>query len=191
MPPPPPLSPWRKSSSRKLPSLMIFRPRMDTLQHPKSGESFERLVLEAPEWVNVVAREAGGRFIFVRQYRFGIEDFTSELPGGLVERGEEPALAARRELREETGYTSEQWIDLGCVQPNPAVQNNRCHHFLALDVEQTHGQDLDSGEDIEVLTLSEAEVLTQIASGELQHALVITALSRVLDLRQALDQKKP
>jgi hypothetical protein len=71
------------------------------------------------------------------------------------------------------------------------VQNNRCHHFLALDVEQTHGQDLDSGEDIEVFTLSEAEVLAQIASGELQHALVITALSRVLDLRQALDQKKP
>lgn len=183
---PPALQRWEKTSSRHLPSLQVFLPRLDTLIHPRTGKSFDRLVLEAGEWVNVVARTAAREYVLVRQFRFGIEDFTLELPGGLVDAGEFHGDAARRELREETGYTASDWTYLGCVQPNPAVQDNLCHHWLATGVELTHPQDLDSGEDIEVRAVPEAELLAAVQSGEIQHSLVLTALSRVLDLRKEL-----
>ncbi len=142
-----------------------------------------RLVLETRDWVNVVARTPEGRFVFVRQFRFGTERVTTEIPGGVVERGEEPLAAAKRELREETGYEASRWSELGRVEPNPAFQDNHCHHFLADGARRVGDQQLDAGEDIAVATLTEAEVQTGIAAGEIAHTLVLSALCRVIDLR--------
>jgi 8-oxo-dGTP pyrophosphatase MutT (NUDIX family) len=100
----------------------------------------------------------------------------------MVDPGEDPLAAAQRELREETGYTGGTWDYLGAVEPNPAFHNHLCHHFLARDVVQSHGQALSGGEAIRVELMSEAEVRAAVQSGELRHALALSALSRVFNL---------
>jgi len=164
------------------PDLILFKARYDFCQHPRSGEVLRRIVLESVDWVNMVALTADGRSVMVRQYRFGVGYSTLETPGGMVDPGEEPLAAAQRELREETGYTGGTWHYLGAVEPNPAFHNHLCHHFLACDVEPTHDQALSGGEAIRVELMDEAGVRAAVQSGELRHALALSALSRVFDL---------
>ncbi len=151
--------------------------------NPRTGEEFERLVLETPDWVNVVALTADRQLVCVEQYRFGSQSVTLEIPGGVLDRGEEHGAAARRELLEETGHTASRWTYLGAVEPNPAFQDNLCHHWLAEDAVRTQALGLDPGEDIAVRTLPVDEAVRAVHDGRIRHALVITALSRVLDLR--------
>ncbi|MCP3918516.1 MAG: NUDIX hydrolase [bacterium] len=177
------VSPWPRSGSEPGHDLGIFRSRWDLLQNPRTGKTLRRLVLEVADWVNVVALTPTGRYVFVRQYRFGTEQLTLEIPGGVIDPGEAPLACAKRELREETGYEASEWVDLGSVHPNPAFQDNRCHHFLARGAEPSSAQELDPGEDIDVVTLDEDELGAAMRGGEITHALVYTALCRVLDLR--------
>jgi ADP-ribose pyrophosphatase len=175
---------WPLLGSRHEKSLVLFRPRWDRLSNPRTGEEFDRLVLETPDWVNVVALTRARELVLVEQYRFGSRDLTLEIPGGVLDRGEEHGAAARRELLEETGYTGGAWTYLGAVQPNPAFHDNLCHHWLAEGVERTSVQGLDAGEDIAVRTLPYDEIGAAVTDGRIRHALVLTALCRVVDLRR-------
>ena len=175
--------PWLRLASEPGEDMLLFRPRWDTLVNPRTSQPMRRLVLEVRDWVNVVALTEDRRMVLVRQFRFGTNAMSLEIPGGVVDRGEAHGDAAQRELREETGYTAERWTSLGAVEPNPAFQDNLCHHWLAEGARRTHGQELDGGEDIEVVTMSEEEVLSAVRAGTIRHSLVLTALSHVYDLR--------
>ncbi len=143
----------------------------------------ERVVVDAPDWVNVVALTAEREVVIVKQHRFGIAAPTIEIPGGMVDPGEEPLAAAMRELREETGYEAERWTPMGAVAPNPAFLNNRCHHFLAEGCRISGEQLQDAGEDIYVGVMALEEMRAAILDGTVDHSLVLSAMLRILDLR--------
>jgi 8-oxo-dGTP pyrophosphatase MutT (NUDIX family) len=174
---------WLLDRREAGPDLMVCRARFDWLTNPRTGKLMKRTVLETPDWVNVVALDEEKRLILVHQFRFGTSTVTTEIPGGMVDENEFHGDAAKRELREEAGYTAPKWTYLGCVQPNPAFQDNLCHHWLAEGATLTHPQELDSGEDIAVEAWTVDQVKQGIADGSIRHALVLTALSRVFDLR--------
>ncbi len=162
--------------------LILFEKRIDRLRNPRNDKIFERLVLESADWVNVVALDAQRRSVMIRQYRFGVGYTTLETPGGMVDPGEDSKAAAARELLEETGYESDKWTYLGAVEPNPAFHNHLCHHWLAEDVERTREQDVGAGEMIAVELMTQQAVRDAVVSGELKHALALSALSRVFQI---------
>ena len=79
--------PWPIHGSREGASYRIFRSRWDTLTNPRNGETMDRVVLETPDWVNVVAVTEAGEIVVVEQYRFGTGTVTIEIPGGMLEPG--------------------------------------------------------------------------------------------------------
>lgn len=179
------LLPWHVRAQSAGPDLKLFRVRYDAVENPRTGQSLRAVVLETPDWVNIVAVTERGRIVLVRQFRFGTRELSLEIPGGMVDAGENPLEAARRELREETGFTAEEWLPLGAVEPNPAFHTNRCHTFLARRAVATHAVAPDPGEDLEVVVLDADEVVAQVKEGAIRNSLVVAALGRVLDLRVA------
>ncbi len=169
---------WQKKGSRRGPDLMIFRARYDWYINPRTDNKMKRVVLESPDWVNVLALTADSRVLLVKQFRFGTAHITTEIPAGLVDPGEEPLETAQRELLEETGYTSSKWSYLGYVEPNPAFLNNRCHHWLAQEITKTAEPDLDEGEDIEVCFMNFDEIRRAVRDGLIDHVLALSAFSR-------------
>jgi ADP-ribose pyrophosphatase len=170
---------WQRSAMESGPDLMIFHVRYDWYRSPRTGRTMKRVVLEAPDWVNILALTPTNEILLVRQFRFGSGHITTEIPAGLVDPGETPLQAAKRELKEETGYTSSKWSDLGSVDPNPAFLNNRCHHFLAEDIIKTGEPDLDEGEDIEVELMDFDRIRNAVKQGTIDHVLALSAFSRL------------
>jgi len=170
--------PWPIVSTRLARAFRIFSLRTDHARSPLTGSEHDFVVLESAPWVNVIPLTRDQEVVLIRQYRHGIREVTLEIPGGLVEAADTPLAAAKRELLEETGFRGETWIDLGYVHPNPAIQNNRCHTFLALGVTQAGPQALDEKEDIAVFLRPLVEIPRLIREGEITHALVVAAFWR-------------
>lgn len=179
--------PWECVKTERGPHLKLFQVRYDWLKNPRNDHAVQAVILEAPDWVNVVALTPRDRILVVYQYRFGTGSVTTEIPAGIIEASESSQAAAARELREETGYTTDDWEYLGYVEPNSAFLDNRCHHWLARDVEQTLEPRLDAGEHVLVADLSLEDLRQEIAEGRMRHSLAIAALSHVFDLRKRFD----
>jgi len=132
--------------------------------------------IEAPDWVNVLAFTSAGLCLLVRQFRFGIWAATLEVPGGTIDLGETPEEAAHRELLEETGHQAGRMLTLGKIQPNPAVQNNHLHCFLALDCQPLHSGKPDPLEEVILETCPASGLCRLVQEGHIQNALVLASL---------------
>lgn len=167
---------WTTGSARSLATTRVFDVRGQTYTHPVRGTEREFVVIDAPDWVNILALTADGRLVLVNQFRYGIDAFSWELPGGVVEAGEDPVAAGLRELAEETGYVGARARLLGSVHPNPAIMSNRCHVVLVEDVVAGGPLAWDADEEIEVALHPVDEVLARARAGGITHSLVVGAL---------------
>ena len=167
--------PWKHL--RKGPALdfHVLKVREDLVADPRDGSEHARVVIETPDWVNIIPITREGKVVLIRQFRSGIWSDTLEIPGGMVESAETPIEAAKRELAEETGYRPRQVDLLGFVHPNPAIQGNRCYSYLAVGCEKVNQGKQDAGEDILIELFEWAEVPRLILTGEITHALVVCA----------------
>ena len=149
-----------------------------TSQHNISSDGVEGdyIIMNAPDWVIVIA-EHNEKFLMVKQWRHGEAALSVEFPGGVIDKGEEPEVAARRELEEETGYKAGKLTKLGVVNPNPALFSNHVYFYLAEDLQETGKQCLDEDEFINCLELTKKEVLDGMGTEQFPHAIMGMALS--------------
>jgi 8-oxo-dGTP pyrophosphatase MutT (NUDIX family) len=169
------LRPWRRIATSRLQRCRVFDVDEVRFAPPDrdTPETFYRI--EAPDWINVIALTADDDVLLVRQYRFGTEEFTLEIPGGMCDPGEAPLVAARRELREETGHEAGEMLELGFVHPNPAIQTNRCYTFLARQLHEAGPPEPDEHEAFELQRVPLERISRLIADGSITHALVVAA----------------
>lgn len=169
---------WERLGSEHGPDLKLFRIRFDLMRNPRNGASERMVVLEAADAANVVAVTDAGTILFVHQYRFGTEAYTLELPGGLVDSEEPHEAAAHRELLEEAGAKAERWTHLGSIPSNPVFMDAYIHHWLAEGITLGYPQQLDSGEEVELVELPIAEVKARLLRGQFEHPHTVNALLR-------------
>lgn len=166
---------WHRIYSKTIGAFRIFTIREDGYRLPRSHQEAPFYILESNDWVNVIPITEDGKVLLIRQFRFGIEEVTLEIPGGIVDSGYTPMEAARKELLEETGYSSDHWEYLGVVHPNPAFLNNRCHSFLARNVTKITEMSPEESEEFEALQVPLVEIKNLIGQGIISHSLVICA----------------
>ncbi len=174
---------WRQIGKTEIKKTAVMTVNEITSVSP-DGEEGKYIVTDAPDWVIVVA-EKDENFLMVRQWRHGENNLSIEFPGGVIERGEEPVVAAARELKEETGFVAGKLVPLGKMNPNPALMSNHVHFFAASDLKSSGAQSLDDDEYVDYMEIPKKEVFLNMASPEYQHALMASAL-----LRYAVHNKK-
>lgn len=177
------IKPWPRISSALDKRYRIFDLHIERYVSPRTSAPLDAVVLECSDWVNVVALTPNDEVVMVRQFRFGSGAITLEIPGGLVDPGEEPLVAAARELREESGYEAAKISSLGTISPNPAMQRNRLHTFLAEGCRKVGEIQPDAGEDLEVVLHKLGDIPALLASGAIGHALVAVAFQKLELLR--------
>lgn len=167
---------WDVLSEKGLLSCPVFDLVKRRLRHPVRGSEGDFYILKTRDWVNVVPVTPDKQLVMVRQYRFGIEETSWEIPGGVMELGEDPVQAGARELSEETGYVARSYKLLGRVAANPAIMDNVCHFVLAEAATLQAEIDWDEHEEIETRLFPVDEVYAMAHRGEIKHSLVVAAL---------------
>ncbi len=144
------------------------------------NETGDFVVLDTPDWVNVISRTRDKNgidcFLMVRQFRHGTGKITCEFPAGAIEKGESPEEAAERELREETGFTAEKYTVIGNVCPNPAFMNNRVYTVIAENIKQTHSQNFDRHEYVEIEYIPAEKAARLMGTNEYDNGVMLMAL---------------
>ncbi len=149
--------------------------RIDTCQLP-DGQIIEPIILEFSDWACIFAVTDREEVILVRLYRHGVGQIIWEIPGGVIDPGETPLEAARRELMEETGYGGGEFFAMPPISPNPDNHTNRMHIFVALGVQKLGEQHPEDVERIAVHPTPLEEVIRMAQRGDFLQAMHLAAL---------------
>lgn len=167
---------WTRLSEELYAPCRVFDVYKRRCKHPKRGSEDDFFVIKSADWVQVLALTSKKEMLLVRQYRFGTETLSLEVPAGLIDPGEGILEAAQRELVEETGYEGDPPRLLGSCHPNPAILDNQAHFVLIENCHPKHTQNWDPHEEIEVVKLPIEEAFAQANRGAISHAITLTAL---------------
>jgi 8-oxo-dGTP pyrophosphatase MutT (NUDIX family) len=171
---------WTITKDKKVYGTPIFSLQEKEVLPDDGSDAAKFYVLNAPEWINVIALTDNNEVALVEQYRHGIDETTLEIPGGMVDAGEKPLEAAKRELLEETGFESDSWELLGKASSNPAILSNFTHIYMARDCKKTSPQQTDGHEDIKVHSLPIKEFLSLVDEGVVHHSIVLAGVAKFL-----------
>jgi 8-oxo-dGTP pyrophosphatase MutT (NUDIX family) len=167
---------WKRLDSIQEADCRIFKIRRTKFRHEERGKTGDFFVLDCADWVHVIALTPENELIMVQQYRFGTENLSWEVPGGLMEANESPIDAAMRELREETGFEGSDAEVVASIAPNPAIQSNVCNFVLIRNAKQKAALDWDEHEEILCRAVPIDEVEQWALNGKIFHSLSITSL---------------
>ena len=172
---------WKTLTSKEIFKTSFFRFRMDSCELPDGRVMPQYYVFEFPDWANIVPITEDGKIVLVEQYRHANGKLCLEIPGGSTNapqdgKAEDPKKAAVRELLEETGYVPEDVRLVGVHAPNPALQNNRMHTYVAFGCRKMEEPDPDPFEDLKVVTATVPEVIEMIFDGRINHSIVVASI---------------
>lgn len=150
---------------------------VDELEYP-SGNRTVREIVEHPGGSVVLGVFENSDILLIRQYRHPFEAEVIELPAGKLEKGEDPLVCARREFREETGYTAQKWISLSSIYTTPGFCDEILHIYLAQELTlHEHGQALEEGESsIQLMKVSFQDAFRMIDNGEIKDGKTIAGI---------------
>jgi 8-oxo-dGTP pyrophosphatase MutT (NUDIX family) len=174
------IEPWVTTDEEVKYTTKIFQLLSRDMKIESENHSATFSVIKAPDWMNVIPLTPENEIVLVEQYRYGIEQPTLELPGGMVDPGETTDETARRELLEETGYAGDTWNYLGNVSSNPAFLTNYTHLYVVENCRKIKEQQLDGNERINVHVIPLEEFLELVNRGEVHHSLVVAAVAKFL-----------
>ncbi len=181
------IKPWPSIRQNCLLEHRLFDIQETTAVSPYTAKQHPFIFLDSQDWVNIVPITAQNQLIMIEQYRHGSQSITLEIPGGMIDAGEKPEVAAKRECLEESGYETKQVISLGQLLPNPAILNNRLHTFYSLGAEYVGTTHKSTTENTAVVAIDFDDVQKLMLEGRINHALVCATLWRLIALRREFD----
>ncbi|HEX6998521.1 MAG TPA: NUDIX hydrolase [Gammaproteobacteria bacterium] len=172
---------WRERERQTVGDYRIFRVERSVAESPADGSAHTFYRILSADWAQIVPVTPAGEIVMIRVFRHGSGRTSLEVPGGLVEPGEEPAATAARECLEETGYRADDVRPLAALNPNPALFANTLHAFCAFGVVAAAPIRNDPTEHTEVVLVPRSDLRPLLRSGAVDHALIAATLWQFLD----------
>jgi 8-oxo-dGTP pyrophosphatase MutT (NUDIX family) len=177
------VKPWQVLDTKLLISERWLQLREDRVRLGNGHEIDRFHVIHGPDWASVLCITEASEVILVRQYRHGIAQPSLELPAGVIEPHESPEEAARRELAEETGYESDDWVRIQTVSTEPARHTTQAHFFCARGARPTRKPAPEETEVLEIVKVPVTELGRLATDGSILHGVHVGAILAALQLK--------